>query len=306
MPSMSTGVFSSGAGASGSRTCSHAPALSRSDLPACTPSSSTPPSSAIAAAALRDTPSRRATPASTRMPASPSGTGIDRWAISSSTPSAGSSAASSSLPLVGSPTADGVEVVAEDRQHHQQDCPTDHRRVRDVEHRPPADRQKVHDVAAQRSGCPEEAIDQVAHRAAEDHPQADRPPGRHQPSAHPEDPDHHGARDQRQQPGVAGSHRERGTRIADQRPGHRVADDRHRLARGQQLDGEHFGDHVQGQHHRRDRQQQRRRRRGGLEAAVSAAGSASVTGSADPVGSSGTSHHPLGTGQPWRAARRAR
>ena len=33
MPSMSTGVFSSGAGASGSRTSSHAPGVSRSDLP---------------------------------------------------------------------------------------------------------------------------------------------------------------------------------------------------------------------------------------------------------------------------------
>src|SRR5271167_4516320 len=48
MPSISTGVFSSGAGGSGSRTCSHAPAVRWSDLPAGTPSSSTPPSSASA------------------------------------------------------------------------------------------------------------------------------------------------------------------------------------------------------------------------------------------------------------------
>ena len=80
MPSISTGVFSSGAGASGSRTSSQAPAVSRSALPAGVPSRSTPPSSASAAAAVRDSPSSRASPASTRIPASPSGTGINRVA----------------------------------------------------------------------------------------------------------------------------------------------------------------------------------------------------------------------------------
>src|ERR1700759_1646950 len=82
MPSMSTGVFSSGAGGSGNRTCSHAPAARRSDLPASTPSNSTPPSSASAAAAVRNNPTSRDNPASTRIPARPSGTGIDRSLIS--------------------------------------------------------------------------------------------------------------------------------------------------------------------------------------------------------------------------------
>ena len=81
MPSISTGVFSTGAGDSGSVTLSQAPPVSRSDLPAGTPSISTPPSSATAAAAVRDTPSRRARPASTRIPARPSGTGIERCVI---------------------------------------------------------------------------------------------------------------------------------------------------------------------------------------------------------------------------------
>src|SRR5271165_1310717 len=82
MPSISTGVFSNGAGGSGRRTCSQAPAARRSDLPAGTPSNSTPPSSASAAAAVRDKPSNRDSPASTRIPARPSGTGIDRSVIS--------------------------------------------------------------------------------------------------------------------------------------------------------------------------------------------------------------------------------
>ena len=107
-----------------------------------------------------------------------------------------------------------------------------------------------------RSGGPEEAIDQVAHGAAEDHAQAHRPPGRHQPPPHPEDADDHTGRDQGQHPGVAGRHREGRTRIAHQGPGHRVADDRHRLAGRQQFDGKDFGDDVEGQDYRRDRQQQ--------------------------------------------------
>ncbi len=89
MPSMSTGVFSGGAGASGSRTSSQAPGVRRSDLPTGVPSRSTPPSSASAAAAVRDRPSSLASPASTRMPASPSGTGIERVSIRRVRPHAG-------------------------------------------------------------------------------------------------------------------------------------------------------------------------------------------------------------------------
>ena len=87
-------------------------------------------------------------------------------------------------------------------------------------------------------------------------PQSHRPPRRHQPPSHPEDADHHTGRDQRQHPGVSRRHRERGPRVTHQRPGHRVTDDRHRLARGQQLDGEHLGHDVKREHHARHRQQQ--------------------------------------------------
>ena len=163
--------------------------------------------------------------------------------------------------------------------------------VGDVEHRPPADRQEVHDMAAQRPGRPEEAVDQVAHGAAEDHPQPDRPPGRHQPAAHPEDADHHTGRDQRQHPGVSGRHRERGPGIAHQRPGHRVADDGHRLAGGQQFDGEHLGDDVERQHDRRDRQQQAqppRRPLRGRSARRPQPYRPKSPAQPDPVGSSGT------------------
>ena len=81
MPSISCGVFSTGGGASGSRTSSQEPATSLSDFAAGAPSISTPPSSAIVATAVRDNPSSRARPASTRIPASPSGTGIERLLI---------------------------------------------------------------------------------------------------------------------------------------------------------------------------------------------------------------------------------
>src|ERR1700757_820276 len=154
MPSMSTGVFSSGAGGSGNRTCSHAPAARRSDLPAGTPSNSTPPSSASAAAAVRERPSSRDSPASTRMPANPSGTGIDRSLMkrrfSASLRSASSSAVMRALPLVslgfgrlvgrviilddigviqhvvGLAPPDGVEVETQRRQRDQQDRPANH------------------------------------------------------------------------------------------------------------------------------------------------------------------------------------
>ena len=48
--------------------------------------------------------------------------------------------------------ADRVEVEAEQRQRDEQDRPADHRRVGDVEHRPPADGEEIHDVALQRAG----------------------------------------------------------------------------------------------------------------------------------------------------------
>ena len=230
------------------------------------------------------------------MPARPSGTGIDRSVIEARRrPWHGTSRR-----VIGAPTADRVEIESERRQRHQQDGSADHRRIGDVEHRPPADGQEVDDVPAQGSRRAEEPVDQVSHCAAQDHPQADGPPGRHQPATHPDDPDHDRAGDQRQHPRVAGGHRERGTGIAHQRPGHCVADDRHRLAGRQQLDCQHFCDDVQCQHHRRDGQQQAAAGGRGT-ASASAALSASVTGSADPAGwsvtppsstSAGTGHDP--------------
>src|ERR1019366_1238805 len=62
----------------GSRAChwtsSHAPPTRRSDLCATTPSMVTPPDSATSAAKVREKPRSFASPASTRSPASPSGT----------------------------------------------------------------------------------------------------------------------------------------------------------------------------------------------------------------------------------------
>ena len=145
-----------------------------------------------------------------------------------------------------------VEVKPEQRQRDEQDRPAHNRRVGNVEHRPPSDGQEIHDMALQRPRRPEEPVHQIAHGAAEDHAETDRPPRRDQPAAHPDDPEDHTGRDQREYPGVAGGHRERGTGVADQRPGHGVADDRHRLSRRQESHREHFGDDVDHQHHRRD------------------------------------------------------
>src|SRR6478609_1260065 len=58
----------------GSETSSIEPAESRSDLATDLPSSTTLPSAARSAAFVRETPKRRATPASTRSPSRPSGT----------------------------------------------------------------------------------------------------------------------------------------------------------------------------------------------------------------------------------------
>ncbi len=87
-------------------------------------------------------------------------------------------------------------------------------------------------------------------------PEPERPPRRHQPTAHPDDADDHARGDQREHPGVAGGHRERRTRVAHQRPRHGVADDRHRLTGREQLHGEHLRDDVQNEHHPRHGQQQ--------------------------------------------------
>ena len=172
-------------------------------FPACTPSSSTPPSSARAAAALRDKSQQ------------PGQSGVD--------PHAGqplrdrhraiSRFAAHSRRLWRRPTASKSNPKT-DSTTSRIAPPTD-RRVGDVEHRPPAHRQEVHDVPRSgratgrsgRPGCPS--------RRRESCP-AHRPPRRHQPPAHPENADHHAGRDQRQHPGVSGGHRERRPRIADQ------------------------------------------------------------------------------------------
>ena len=202
--------------------------------------------------------------------------------------------------VVGLAAADRIEVKTEQRQDNQQDRPAHHGRVGDVEHRPPADGQEIHDMALQRSRRAEEPVDQVAHRAAEDHAEADGPPRRDQPPAHPDDADHHTGGDQREDPGVAGGHRERGAGVAHQCPGDGVADDRHRLARCQQLHREHLGDDVEHQHHRRDGEQQAQPRFG-----AGCGASPSVTARPFPGIHQSLPHHPkewFGMIPPWVAS----
>src|SRR5690606_36799892 len=110
---------------SGSCTSSHAPAVSRSDLPAVRPSTATRPSSVSAATTVRDSPSSRDRPASTRIPSRPSGTGS--WRVS----------LTGVLPLPGPLAAPrAVELPAEQREEHQQRAAADDGGVGEVEHRP--------------------------------------------------------------------------------------------------------------------------------------------------------------------------
>src|SRR5690606_270341 len=67
-------VNSSGSRTGGSTTSTQSPDCSRSDLPTARPPTVTCPSPARSATRLRDRPSRRARPASTRSPSRPSGT----------------------------------------------------------------------------------------------------------------------------------------------------------------------------------------------------------------------------------------
>ena len=126
----------------------------------------TRPSSASPATTVRDIPSSRDSPASTRMPSSPSGTGSSRCHATGGL----------LLSWSGCRPARGRQ-----RQQHQQDPAAAHRRVGRVEHRgscrPGEQRHHVHDVPAQRAGRAEQPVDQVAHRAAEHQPQR-RPPSR--------------------------------------------------------------------------------------------------------------------------------
>ena len=257
MPSTSTRRDSPAAqAASGSRTSSHAPDVSRSDLPAGAPSRSTPPSSASAAAAVRDRPSSRAS------------AGVD--------PHSGQALGDRHRPLVISrsgasspltcacPTVSKSKPNSDKRTSRIAPPTTAGSATLNTGHQP-IDRKST-TWPRSGPGAPEEPVDEVAQRPAEDHAEPDRPPRRDQSAAHPDDADHHTGRDQRQHPGVAGGHRERRAGIAHQRPGDGVTDDRHRLAGREQPDGEHLGDDVEGQNHGR-RPSSKQPRRGGCASA---------------------------------------
>src|SRR5690625_3434755 len=78
MPGTGSGGAAAALGGSGRVTSSQPPATRRSDLPRGRPSRRTPPDSASSAARVRESPSNRASAASTRSPARPSGTGRER------------------------------------------------------------------------------------------------------------------------------------------------------------------------------------------------------------------------------------
>ena len=278
---MSTGVFSGGAGASGSAHVSHAPASSRSDLPA---GDAVDLDAAVFGEGGRGGP---------RQPQQPRQAGVDAHtgqALGDWHRPLGHQAVSALRRWRSSPRGRrpiGVEVVirtATSPTSRMAPPTTAGSATLNTGHQPMERKSTTWPRSG--PGRAEEPVDEVAQGTAEDHAQPERPPRRDQPAAHPDDADHHADGDQGQHPGVAGCHRERRAGVADQRPGHGVADDRHRLARGQQLDCEHLGDDVEGQHHGGDRQQQPRRR--GAGGCRPAGPRRSVTGSAFPVVSSVT------------------
>src|SRR6188472_318575 len=176
------------------------PALTRWLLPTLAALTLTPPVAARSAARVRERPNRRAMAASTRSPSSPSGTRTVRAS------------------LIGVPGAvhRSREGGAAEGQHHDDAGSDDDGDVGDVADEQAEVVDEVDDVSAPGPGSPEAAVDQVAHRAAEEQPQGHRP--RHVAHlARPDDDPHEDAeRDGREHPRRAVADGERRPGVADQ------------------------------------------------------------------------------------------
>src|SRR3954469_1216806 len=169
MPSSGTAIGSIAAGAPASHsTSSQPPAESRSDLSRVRPSRRTPPARAMSAADVREKPSSFARAASTRSPSRPSGTG--RLLLSAM--GLGGVLRVGVVPRgPGAVESDATEGQDEEQPHARHD-----RDVGQVEDRREApDRDEVDDVAHPEARRPEEPVGEVAERAAEEHPEENRP-----------------------------------------------------------------------------------------------------------------------------------
>ena len=268
------------------RTSSQAPAVRRSDLPTATPSTSTPPCSASRRRRRSRQPEQTGQPGVDAHAGQPLG---DRHRAGRHPPPPSPPYAAAAIAAVHGPTSIRVAADPVSKSKPNNDNPTSRiappttagSATLNTGHHP-MERKSI-DVALQRPRPAEESVDQVAERTAEDHAEPQRPPRGHQPPAHPDDADHHAGGDQREHPGVAGGHRERGARIAHQGPGHGVADDRHRLIGRQQRDREHLGHDVQARTTAATEINNRSRRRG-----CGSVASSVVVGSVESVVSSVT------------------
>src|SRR5699024_620472 len=169
IPSTGSATTAGSARGSGISTSIHDMPVSLSDLPTVRPSRTTLPSAARSATAVREMPRSRDTPASTRSPSRPSGTGNVR-----TSPICGPPALSvlATRAVVVDPPQDG---------HREHDHPRDQAGVRHIEDRPPPHGHEVHHVAAQHPRRPHEAVHEIARGATEDQSEAPRPPARVDP-----------------------------------------------------------------------------------------------------------------------------
>src|SRR4051812_21626621 len=175
IPSTSSGTTSRGSTSTGIVTSRLAPASTRSLLTAPAPSTCTRPREIRSAARVRESPNIWAMAASTRSPASPSGTGRVRW----------SACVTTRMHPVGPCCArpgpvqpDPAEGLHED--HHRGHVDTD---VGDVEDRPVRQLEEVHDMPLQEARRPDQPVGQVATDPREQQPEGNRPPGAADPEA---------------------------------------------------------------------------------------------------------------------------
>src|SRR4051794_20019688 len=165
------------------------------------PSTLTWPASMRSAAAVREKPKSRASATSRRRPSNPSGTGSNR------------------VSAIRVPPGPSVDVDAEGGEAGGQDGAAHDRRVGQVEDRPvlavgAEEADPVDDVSPKDARVAEDAIGEVAQRAAEDEPERDGPAGRAHAAGGPDDEDDHRDGHRGEDGGEARPEGEGGSRVA--------------------------------------------------------------------------------------------
>src|SRR3954471_24912604 len=247
MPWTGAATICTGSAACGISTSSQAPPCTRSDFPTTDPSTVTFPAAAISAALVREKPNMREMAASTRSPSRPSGTGRVRISgtvltrrVCRTPPTAPTGACGSVLV----DRAVGVESL--ERQQHDQDAAAHDRRVGEVEDGEVLGRDEVDDRALEHARGAEDAVGEVAERAAEQQTERDRPGQAVELAGEPGDDHDHGRRDHREDHGEGLTEAEGRARVADRLELQPVPDDLDRLVVLQPGDHDHLADQVEG------------------------------------------------------------